>query len=100
MDDGTPTMLEIYENHQLQNDTSDTLRLKLPVFRDESQLAYEVAEEVSNNFPLLHNPMLIMYVYPHVATESRVPIPGYWTAFPLYNTIEFALPGENKSSSE
>lgn len=45
-------------------------------------------------FKRLANPRLHMYVYPHFATKSRVPIPGYWTVFPLYDHIEYALPGE------
>ena len=31
---------------------------------------------------------------PHLATEERVPVPGYTTAVPLYERVEYALPGE------
>ena len=35
-----------------------------------------------------------MYVFPHLAGTERVPVPGYATTFPLYERIEYALPGE------
>ena len=31
---------------------------------------------------------------PHLATDARVPVPGYTTAVPLYERVEYALPGE------
>ena len=45
-------------------------------------------------FPRLPNPDVLIYVYPHLATEERVPVPGYTTAVPLYARAEYALPGE------
>jgi len=35
----------------------------------------------------------VMYVFPHLSHEERVPVPGYATAFPMYE-LEYALPGE------
>lgn len=52
-----------------------------------------VLNETSMLFPLLPNPSLVMYVYPHMA-QSGVPVPGYATAFKLYETEQYALPGE------
>lgn len=49
--------------------------------------------EIENLFPLLPNPILIMYVFPHLS-RSGAPIPGYSTAFPLYDKPHYALPGE------
>ena len=34
-----------------------------------------------------------MYVYPHLA-QGRYPVPGYFTAFPMYERVEYLLPGE------
>ena len=45
-------------------------------------------------FPRLPNPDILIYVLPHLATEARVPVPGYTTAVPLYERVEYALPGE------
>ena len=51
--------------------------------------------ELDNLFPRLENPDLVIYVYPHLATRTRAPIPGYTTVVPLYERIEYRLPGES-----
>ena len=56
----------------------------------------EVATETRNLFPRLANPDLLIYVYPHLATRSRAPIPGYTTVIPLYERVEYRLPGESQ----
>ncbi len=50
--------------------------------------------ELNVLFPLLPNPTLVMYVYPHLA-EERAGVPGYVTQFRLYERDEYALPGES-----
>ena len=50
--------------------------------------------ELETTFPRLPNPTLRMYVFPHLATDERVPVPGYVTTFPMYERVEYALPGE------
>lgn len=50
--------------------------------------------EIDNLFPTLQNPTLVMYVFPHLTSDERLPVPGYATSFPLYERPEFALPGE------
>lgn len=45
-------------------------------------------------FPRLPNPDIVVYVTPHLATHNRVPVPGYTTAFPLYDEVHYAMPGE------
>ena len=95
---GSPTMQEIYDSHFEGGENSRKDVSDLEEFEDESELAAEVVEEFETTFPVLDNPMLIMYVFPHVATESRLPVPGYWTAIPLYERTEFAEPGEQVSN--
>lgn len=90
-------MQEIYESHFESGNTSLDEENTLEDFDDESDLSAEVIAEIENTFPVLDNPMLIMYVFPHVATESRIPVPGYWTAIPMYERTEFAEPGEQDS---
>ncbi len=53
----------------------------------------EAHNEIEAVFPTLPNPQLVMYVYPHLG-EDGAPVPGYATAFPLYERVEYALPGE------
>ena len=49
--------------------------------------------ELDVQFPRLPNPMIILFVFPHLSAE-QTPVPGYSTMFPLYETVHFALPGE------
>jgi conjugative transfer region lipoprotein (TIGR03751 family) len=52
------------------------------------------ASEVYRQFQRLPNPDLVMYVYPHLAGTDPVPVPGYTTVFPLYQRVQYAMPGE------
>lgn len=54
--------------------------------------------EIENLFPHLPNPTLVMFVYPHLSSSERNPVPGYSTAFKMYKSDEFALPGEVASN--
>ena len=54
----------------------------------------EAFNELDVTFPRLPNPSLVMYVFPHLAGAERTPVPGYATTFPLYERVEYALPGE------
>jgi len=50
--------------------------------------------EVYRQFHRLPNPDLVIYVYPHLAGSDPVPVPGYTTVFPLYQRVQYAMPGE------
>lgn len=45
------------------------------------------------HFQLLPNPVVPLTVFPHLA-EGQTPVPGYQTAFFVYNKNQFALPSE------
>ncbi len=49
---------------------------------------------VEAEFPMLPNPQLIMYITPHYAGDEQMPVPGYYTVFPLYEKNYYALPSE------
>ncbi|HBN1101102.1 TIGR03751 family conjugal transfer lipoprotein [Escherichia coli] len=49
--------------------------------------------EISQQFPRLPNPDMVMYVFPHLAGGTS-PVPGYSTVFPFYSRTQYALPGE------
>lgn len=51
------------------------------------------SNEIDQLFPVLPNPQIVMYVYPHLTAKGR-PVPGYSTAFRMYDKEEYALPGE------
>ena len=61
---------------------------------EEPSYARTAANELELLFPRLPNPDVYIYVLPHLATDARVPVPGYTTAVPLYERVEYALPGE------
>ncbi|MGH1484748.1 MAG: TIGR03751 family conjugal transfer lipoprotein [Cellvibrionaceae bacterium] len=47
-----------------------------------------VYESLKQQFPLTPNPMMMMYVFPHL-TAAGTPVPGYHTYFKLYKTDSF-----------
>lgn len=49
--------------------------------------------ELHNRFPLLPNPTINLFVYPHLDRDNN-PVPGYTTKFNLYLQNEYALPRE------
>ena len=63
---------------------------------EEPAYARSAANELELLFPRLPNPDVYIYVPPHLATGERVPVPGYTTAVPLYERVEYALPEESE----
>jgi conjugative transfer region lipoprotein (TIGR03751 family) len=100
---GGPTMEDIYKNKMQDNDDAEGLdpaREKANAgwlgAADTRQYGYTrtANNELNNLFPKLPNPTLVMYVYPHLAGSDEAPVPGYSTAFTMYQEDHFALPGE------
>jgi conjugative transfer region lipoprotein (TIGR03751 family) len=54
----------------------------------------EAAHELESRFATLPNPIMVMYVFPHLSRPHGTPVPGYATSFPMYEKLEYALPGE------
>jgi conjugative transfer region lipoprotein (TIGR03751 family) len=67
--------------------TDDGLRL--------ASYTREAATEIDAHFPRLPNPDLVMYVFPHLSADGY-PVPGYATVVPMYERVEYALPGEKE----
>ncbi|MFA5633287.1 MAG: TIGR03751 family conjugal transfer lipoprotein [Porticoccaceae bacterium] len=61
---------------------------------DQARYTRTAQNEIYSQFKRLPNPDLVMYVYPHLAGTDPVPVPGYSTVFPLYQRVQYALPGE------
>ena len=103
-----PSMKAIYEAHIHEMSARDPLSIRQelgdrPILTGESALhgyTRDAANEIDAIFPRLPNPTLVMYVFPHLAGEESVPVPGYATAFPMYERTEYALPGEVPVQSE
>ena len=97
-----PSMQAIYEAHIQEMSASNPLSIRQalgsrPIQSGASALhgyTRDATNEIEALFPRLPNPTLVMYVFPHLAGEEGVPVPGYATAFPMYERTEYALPGE------
>ncbi|WP_337261535.1 MULTISPECIES: TIGR03751 family conjugal transfer lipoprotein [unclassified Serratia (in: enterobacteria)] len=81
-------------------DTRQSLRRQLTEVDHQAVLAVNTAytrtaqNEITRQFQRLPNPDLVMYVFPHLAGTDPVPVPGYSTVFPLYQRVQYAMPGE------
>jgi conjugative transfer region lipoprotein (TIGR03751 family) len=95
-------MKTIYERHIEEMGARDPLVVREALGHrpiadaGESLAGYtrDAGNEIDAIFPRLPNPTLVMYVFPHLAGDDPVPVPGYATAFPMYERVEYALPGE------
>lgn len=109
--DTSPTMAEIYADamHQSNGDTLDVARSKVSLISSYKpyntgnknhfvspyvQTSIHEINEANEIFSLVRNPQLTMYVYPHLAGNNEAPVPGYFTAFSLYEKNYYAVPGE------
>lgn len=87
------TMNDIYEAHMGKTQGGVASMSRFPCPEGMAPWTREQVNEHQNLFPRLRNPDLVMYVFPHLG-ESGAPVPGYSTVFPLYEQVEYALPGE------
>lgn len=61
---------------------------------EQARYTRTAVNEIYQQFHRLPNPDLVMYVFPHLTGTDPVPVPGYSTVFPLYQRVQYALPGE------
>ncbi|QTF09659.1 TIGR03751 family conjugal transfer lipoprotein [Brenneria izadpanahii] len=102
---GDSTMLELWQGEDGAGSTRhavaarDSLRRPLTENEQQATLADDRSysrtqeSEISQQFPRLPNPDLVMYVFPHLA-DGNTPVPGYSTVFPFYSQVQYAMPGE------
>ena len=102
---GDNTMLDVWEQGSSGSSNSASsrqlldarlsLRRSLEDGRAENVAYTRTAQnEIYSQFKRLPNPDLVMYVFPHFAGSDPAPIPGYSTVFPLYQRVQYAMPGE------
>ncbi|HAF2162371.1 TPA: TIGR03751 family conjugal transfer lipoprotein [Salmonella enterica] len=100
---GDNTMLDLWQHRSgsAQQGAQARDALRRPLTEPERQGDRTQAEsysrtqesELSQQFPRLPNPDMVMYVFPHLA-DGSAPVPGYSTVFPFYTHTQYALPGE------
>ena len=89
-----PTMMEVYQSHfgrQVGKPDGPRSAADGPGLEGYTRDAHD---ELDAQFRRLPNPDLVMYVFPHLSPESGYPVPGYSTVLPMYERVEYALPGE------
>ncbi|MFS6933739.1 TIGR03751 family conjugal transfer lipoprotein [Klebsiella oxytoca] len=101
---GDATMLELWQNKSTSAHTTTEARstLRRGLSDDDNPTRQAVREsytrtaenEIQQVFPRLPNPDMVIYIYPHMAGNSPVPVPGYSSVFPFYSQVQYALPGE------
>lgn len=102
--EGSPTVLDVYRGKgaAAQSSAKETARDRLvrdsvarPIAAgdERTQRYWSALEPMQQRFARVPNPDLVMVVFPHLA-RGKYPVPGYVTAFPMYETTEYALPGE------
>lgn len=101
----SPTMQEMYQQGTATQGYSieelrELMGTQVVDSPNESSRKNTISKKINQSFPLLPNPELLLYVYPHLAGNEEAPVPGYTTAFFLYDTPHFALPGEVPVRSE
>lgn len=101
---GGPTMAQVYEEamQKSNGDTLDAARRKvqsqkIPDFQNlnnDNHLSVYTRtsqNEINHLFPQIPNPQLVIFVYPHFAGNNQAPIPGYSTAFSLFERTHYKL---------
>ena len=93
--EGGPTMSQIYRGQNQSRAVRQEVGYSNPASKPGTEdYTRDAGNEIDFLFPELENPRLVMFVFPHTS-ENGHPIPGYATAFYLYDTTQhFALPGE------
>lgn len=96
-----PTMTDVYEGHTGRMSTGSLLDARSTLRRpmsdseqDVSPFVRDATGEIAQKFKRLPNPDLVMFAFPHLATADGVPVPGYMTVFPMFETNHYAMPGE------
>ena len=71
-------------------------QVKLPTLSGALQSKQIIQQQAQDghDFPLLPNPQIVLYVYPHFEGKAQMPVHGNWTTFPMYETNHYALPSE------
>lgn len=97
-----PKMIDIYYNHLRQDvdgAASEQRRFDPAESMERIPVRDTTSSPLNNRFARLPNPDLEMHVYPHLA-GGKYPIPGYVTIFPMYESVQYAMPGEMRVRSE
>ncbi len=90
-----PTMRESYENHMAGGKTQDR-EMKASISRtQENDINYQgIKQRAFRANRRIANPELAMFIYPHRATRHGLIVPGYILKFPMFEKVQYGLPGD------
>ncbi len=90
----TPSMAAVYQSAMNDSETNhiENVRRGLP----RAKLTQPVEKISGSTFYKVPNPVIPLYIPAHLAGPDEAPIPSYITAFELYKSDHFALPGETE----
>lgn len=92
--DSGDEILNVYKNHVGSTDRVPKMfRQMRNDRRDLVGYTRDANNEINQQFPRLPNPELSLYVFPHFSRKGH-PVPGYSSAYWMYEKDEYALPGE------
>ncbi len=100
-----PSMEQVYDGMGIQASKAangnnspqtemDVAAIRKTVSAENKERRKGSATAQGNAFRKLPNPELTLYVYPHLAGNAEIPIPGYSTVFNVYDHDHYALPQE------
>ena len=96
VDKDSKTMQQVYEDKFGTAGITDNSHVQRPVREGVTDLrgyTRDAAVELNTLFPIIPNPTLIMFIYPHVTDAGRE-VPGYSSRLKMYKNENYALPGE------
>lgn len=92
----TPAIEQGQATLDIYRESQPAAQLKMRSFPQRQVNTHSYSRSEANvlqlRFPLLRNPSLSLYVFPHL--KDGTPVPGYITSFKLYDRDRYALPGE------
>lgn len=104
-----PSMAESYQAAMQETDSHRLAGIRQKISSDSDSLSekslgglsdnkadtqVDIGSQIDNEFPTLPNHDIVIYVYPHLAGDFQMPVPGYYTAVPFYSQVHYAIPGE------
>lgn len=95
------SMLSVYNSHMNGTNNGALYEtrsiLRRPLTENDMVLSDYVRTETNqlrSKFKMLPNPILYMFVAPHLSELNKVPVPGYLTEFRMWSSDNYALPSE------
>jgi len=87
-------IIDIYKQHVGSTDSVHKMFREVRNNRkDLKGYTRDSSNEISQSFPMLPNPELSIYVFPHLSRKGH-PVPGYSSSYLMYEKNEYAMPGE------